>query len=295
MSDTSRQKLREIVATYGSAIVEDPRRLKALLKDLCGEAKLEISLLTLAAEQRIPSLLTLAEVWDPQDFNIHSLCDRLQSVQSMSMRSAIWTVRSWMYALGLADPSDESPLNHGLSSVNNGNVAIAPIAKLGKGKNAFRNGDHGASNGASISTIAALRDRLPTTGKTDEINWSFTEPDTNSGIDSGNDLFADVDTDQLASDSQANIASSSDRHNPNSPPSPALTTPNATAINDLEQDLERDLEQFTDRPRPDTQTQRSHPKAANPVDNGDKKSGAQESVAKKPHPKTPESCCRPMG
>jgi deoxyhypusine synthase len=119
MSDTSRQKLREIVATYGSAIVDDPRRLKALLKDLCGEAKLEISLLTLAAEQRIPSLLALSEVWDTQDYNIHSLCDRLQSAQQMSTRLAIWTVRSWMYALGLGDAaSDES-----LPSSSNATIA----------------------------------------------------------------------------------------------------------------------------------------------------------------------------
>jgi hypothetical protein len=191
MSDTSRQKLREIIATYGSAIVDDPRRLKALLKDLCGEHKLEINLLTLAAEQRVPGLLTLSKVWDTQDAYIHSLCNRLQAVQPMSMRSAIWTVRSWMYALGLSNAGSHESL------AGNGDVVDLPVSNV-----AVANGDHqvgpnitansvdlvgninaigqiangtnGKSSISSVSLPQADRGRYGD-GEEEEIQWTFND------------------------------------------------------------------------------------------------------------------------
>jgi hypothetical protein len=178
MSDTSRQKLREIVATYGSAIVDDPRRLKALLKDFCGAHKLEVSLLVLAAEQRIPALLNRSEVWDPQDSYIHSLCDRLQSVQAMTMRSAVWTVRSWMYALGLSNSGhDDSLAGNGVQLNGAGRKLSADlassVAKNTNGKGELDISGAGMSgagmSGAGMSTQHGSIDA--------QINWSFIDVD----------------------------------------------------------------------------------------------------------------------
>ncbi|AFY70436.1 hypothetical protein Pse7367_2172 [Thalassoporum mexicanum PCC 7367] len=185
MSDTSRQKLREIIATYGSNIVDDPRRLKALLKDLCGEYKLEINLLTFAAEQRVPELLTLTEVWDSQDSYIHSLCDRLQSAQPMSMRSAIWAVRSWMYALGLSNSGSHESLlgngtNNGGTNVTNGTRATFNRDNGSNGDHHLGNGRNSNGNNGKVATIAmsASANDLASDNNSDnnEVNQLLAEP-----------------------------------------------------------------------------------------------------------------------
>ena len=51
MHPLPRRKLREIAAHYGPDVLNDPRRCRALLSDLCGAYKGEINLLTMALQE----------------------------------------------------------------------------------------------------------------------------------------------------------------------------------------------------------------------------------------------------
>src|SRR5205823_291135 len=54
MNEVAQRTLRQIVADQGMAIGENPRRVEAFLRDLCGECRAEIFLLTTAAQAGIP-------------------------------------------------------------------------------------------------------------------------------------------------------------------------------------------------------------------------------------------------
>ena len=53
MHDQPRQQLIEIVARYGLTVIDDPRRCKGLLLDLCGEHRREVNVLIMAQEERV--------------------------------------------------------------------------------------------------------------------------------------------------------------------------------------------------------------------------------------------------
>ena len=62
MNEVARQTLRRIVTEQGPAIGEDPRRVESFLRDLCGECRAEIFLLTTAAQAGVPQdLLSSSE------------------------------------------------------------------------------------------------------------------------------------------------------------------------------------------------------------------------------------------
>jgi ABC-type transporter Mla MlaB component len=99
--DVPRQKLQEIVAHYGDAIVEDPRRCRALLLDLCGEYRREIFVLTTAQEEQVPNdLLEMGERM-PTSVLVAQLTRRLMDNRALTEDAARWAVESWAEALGL--------------------------------------------------------------------------------------------------------------------------------------------------------------------------------------------------
>ena len=57
MNDIPRQKLRELVGRYGRTLCDDPLRCEGLLRDFCGENRLEIFALSQAVKDGIPSEL----------------------------------------------------------------------------------------------------------------------------------------------------------------------------------------------------------------------------------------------
>jgi hypothetical protein len=57
MNDAVRGQLREIVGKYGPGVCEDPHSVEALLRDLAGEHRREISVLVSAVSERVPAEL----------------------------------------------------------------------------------------------------------------------------------------------------------------------------------------------------------------------------------------------
>ncbi|MDQ3320975.1 MAG: pectinesterase family protein [Acidobacteriota bacterium] len=98
MNDLPRQKLVEIVAKHGKEVVENPRRCEGLLRDYAGEFRREISVLTMAIEERVP-LDLLAAKSTPRQVLLGRLTRRLCDNLALSEQAAKWAVNSWALAL----------------------------------------------------------------------------------------------------------------------------------------------------------------------------------------------------
>ncbi len=107
MNNEARQKLREIVDTYGQSVVNDPRRCKALLLDLCGQHRREIFVLNAAQEEHVANDLQDIRGGIPLPVLVAQLTRRLVDNRALAEDAARWAVMAWAYALHLSD--DESP------------------------------------------------------------------------------------------------------------------------------------------------------------------------------------------
>ncbi|MBU0493362.1 MAG: hypothetical protein KKB13_16080 [Chloroflexi bacterium] len=104
MHDQPRQILTEIVAQYGQSVIEDPRRCKALLLDLCAGHRREINVLTAALEERVVADLQTSPPGEPPDLLLARLTRRLADERALTYGAARWAVESWALALGLNVP-----------------------------------------------------------------------------------------------------------------------------------------------------------------------------------------------
>ena len=97
-----REKLKELVAKNGDALLQDPDRCEGLLKDHCGAHRREISALVGALEERIP--LELKSSWQtamtPEAMRAR-LVQRLEENRGLAPDVANWAVDAWSYALGV--------------------------------------------------------------------------------------------------------------------------------------------------------------------------------------------------
>lgn len=106
MNVVPRQMLRRIVAKYGNDLGGNARRCEALLKDLCGEYRREINVLTNAIEERIPLDLLAAGNSMPPELLLNRLAKRLEDNLSLTNEAAQWAVNSWALALGVVGESE---------------------------------------------------------------------------------------------------------------------------------------------------------------------------------------------
>lgn len=107
MNNEARLKLREIVDKYGQSVVNDPRRAKALLLDLCGQHRREIFVLNAAQEEHVANDLQDIKGGIPLPVLVAQLTRRLVDNRALAEDAARWAVMAWAYALGLSD--EESP------------------------------------------------------------------------------------------------------------------------------------------------------------------------------------------
>ncbi len=111
MNDVPRQKLIEMVThrqavtdRFGRDVVSDAKLCGALLRDLCGEHKREISVLVAAVEERVPNDLQSSQANTPLDVLLARLIRRLVDDRALAEDAARWAVESWALALGLELP-----------------------------------------------------------------------------------------------------------------------------------------------------------------------------------------------
>lgn len=101
MNDLPRQKLCEIISTYGRSVSEDERRCEGLLRDFCGEYKREISVLVNALKERVATDLLVSSDAVPRKVLLARLMKRLLDNRALAEDAARWAVASWALALGV--------------------------------------------------------------------------------------------------------------------------------------------------------------------------------------------------
>jgi hypothetical protein len=106
MNNIPRQTLRKIVAKYGNDLGGNARRCEGLLKDLCGEYRREINVLTSAVEERIPLDLLAAGSSMPRELLLTKLSRRLEDNLGLTPEAAQWAVDSWALALGVVSDAE---------------------------------------------------------------------------------------------------------------------------------------------------------------------------------------------
>jgi hypothetical protein len=97
--------LRDIIARYGPELVDDSRRVQALLRDMAGEHRAEVAALVAAAEEGVgATLLQSAQGLTPEA--AQRLARRLQENRALTEDASVWAVAAWLHALGIEGPSE---------------------------------------------------------------------------------------------------------------------------------------------------------------------------------------------
>jgi hypothetical protein len=100
MNNAARDTLRQIVARHGRSLIEDPRRLEALLRDYCGQYRREVSVLVMTVEDGIAADM-LSSKGTPVEVLLARMTKRLCDHLALSEDAARWAVASWALALNV--------------------------------------------------------------------------------------------------------------------------------------------------------------------------------------------------
>lgn len=106
--------LRSLVGRYGAELVDEPRRVRALLRDVAGHRKLDISALVTATEEGVGAALRSSP--GPLGRSVKQrLTRRLAEERGLRSELAAWAVDTWEYALG-PQPPPESGKDAGVTA-----------------------------------------------------------------------------------------------------------------------------------------------------------------------------------
>lgn len=111
MNDTPRHTLARIIAEHGRGICDAPKRVEALLKDLCGAHRREINIIMGALDERIAADLMAAGDSSsssavPGEALLARLAARLRDNLAYTAEAALWGVETWAFALGLLSEAE---------------------------------------------------------------------------------------------------------------------------------------------------------------------------------------------
>lgn len=101
MNNIPRQMLCDLIEKEGIELCNNQKRCKALLSDLCGEYRKEISALVGALKERVVDELQKLPQNVPFEVSLGQLAKRMQDNLAIAEEAAIWAVESWALALGV--------------------------------------------------------------------------------------------------------------------------------------------------------------------------------------------------
>jgi hypothetical protein len=110
MNELPRRELAGILATHGPGILADPRRIRSLLEDRCGDHQAEIWALLAALEESVPQDLQRSSEGGLAAARMEQLAQRLQSRRALAPEAARWAVASWGEALGVGAGAAAGPV-----------------------------------------------------------------------------------------------------------------------------------------------------------------------------------------
>jgi hypothetical protein len=103
LSDLPRQKLREIFSQYGSGLLGDPQKVRALLMDYCGSGNescvRDINVLMTALEQGVPQELSSLGITNSSDLFRQVSLKKILTDTGMDESVAAWVIEAWANAL----------------------------------------------------------------------------------------------------------------------------------------------------------------------------------------------------
>ena len=107
MNDLPRHTLSRIIIKHGPGICDTPKRLEALLRDLCGAHRREINIIMGALEERVATdLTTEGNSAVPRDVLFARLAARLRDNLAYTPEAARWGVETWAVALGILSEAE---------------------------------------------------------------------------------------------------------------------------------------------------------------------------------------------
>ena len=98
-----RKTLADLVTRYGTGLLDDPRRVQALLRDTAGEHRAQVASIVAAAEEAVPEALLQSSQGLTAD-TAERLVRRLRDRRALTADAASWAVESWAAALGVYIP-----------------------------------------------------------------------------------------------------------------------------------------------------------------------------------------------
>lgn len=102
-----RQTLARIIAEHGRGICDAPKRIEALLRDLCGAHRLEINIIIGALEERVAAdMIAAGNSAVPRGVLLARRAARLHDEVAMEESAARWAVHTWALALGVITPDE---------------------------------------------------------------------------------------------------------------------------------------------------------------------------------------------
>lgn len=105
MNNAVQAKLREIVARYGSSVIDDPLRCQGLLNDLCPASRREVTSLILVLKEGVPWELVKAGKNAPRHVILTRLAKQVSDNIGLSEDVARWAVESWARAVESLPPA----------------------------------------------------------------------------------------------------------------------------------------------------------------------------------------------
>jgi hypothetical protein len=155
--------LKRLLKQYGQALIDDPRRTEALLRDHCGQHIREIFVLVNAQKQRVPAELLAAPTWMPRQATRTRLSRLLQSKLALTEDAADWAVAAWAAALDL----DAMPKGDGWSWLPTpGRVATPASGKKARAKKGQNSASGVQSSKSSVHAAKARAARA-------EMGWAL--------------------------------------------------------------------------------------------------------------------------
>lgn len=102
--DIPRQKLNQILKEYDIGILDDSKRLRSILNDLCmGKYSREINALIGSLDEQVPQYILKSKTLLPYTVLSGQLKKKLLENTYLSENLVDWAIESWASALGVSD------------------------------------------------------------------------------------------------------------------------------------------------------------------------------------------------
>lgn len=131
-NDLPRRSLSRIIDKHGRGICDSPKRVEALLRDLCGGHRREINIIMGAHEERVPADLIAAGNSVPRDVLLARLAARLRDNLAYTADAARWGVETWAVALGVVSEAElKERAREGAGQTGRGTATASPVREPG--------------------------------------------------------------------------------------------------------------------------------------------------------------------